>query len=148
MKVVVLAGLVSLLAASAGQAQYVGNNPGYAPWGPGPAGMPKGVKMIVVSGDPATAGAYTIHMRYPAGYRIGPHRHPTEVSYKIITGGLTFGMGADTHSEIKSLTKGSSGVVPANTYYYASTSVGATLEFTGTGPLTIEYARAKDDPRK
>lgn len=148
MKMLFLAGAAALLAASAANSQYVGNNPGNAPWGPGPAGLPKGAKMILVSGNPANAGPFTVRMRYPAGYRVGPHRHSTEVSYKIITGGLTYGLGTDTHSAERSLTKGKVGVIPANNYYYASTSLGATLEFKGTGPLTVEYAKAEDDPRK
>jgi hypothetical protein len=37
--------------------------------------------------------------------------------------------------------------VPANTYTSGSTAIGATVEFTGTGPYKIEYANAKDDPR-
>lgn len=148
MNKIAFAGFVALLAASPAQSQFVGNNPGDAPWGPGPAAMPKGAKMIVVSGDPAKAGPYTIRLYYPPGYRVGSHRHPTDVSYKIINGGLTFGLGTDKHSGIKSLTRGSSGTVPANTYYFASTSLGATMEFSGIGPLSIEYAKQKDDPRK
>jgi hypothetical protein len=143
-----LAGLVALFAASSAQSQYVGNNPGNAPWKAGPAALPKGAKMILVSGDPAKKGPYTIQIRYPAGYKIGPHRYPSDVRFKILNGGLTYGIGTDTRSGIKSLTKGASGKVPAKTYYYASTSLGATLEFTGTGPISVEYARAKDDPRK
>ena len=142
MNKLMLVSLVSL-AATGAQAQYVGNNPGKAPWGAGPTGMPKTVKMIVVSGDPALAGPYKIRLRYPPGYRIGPHRHPNEAKFEIITGGLTYGMGTDKHSEVTSLTKGGMGVVPANTYYYASTAVGATVEFTGTGPYKIEYAKPK-----
>ena len=148
MKRLVFLGLVALVAASTAQSQFIGNNPGNAPWGPGPAGLPKGAKMILVSGNPTKEGPYTVRMRYPAGYRIGPHRYSSAVSFKIITGGLTYGLGTDTHSGIKSLIKGRTGTVPANTYYYASTSMGATMEFKGTGPMTIEYARAKDDPRK
>lgn len=142
------AGLVALFAATSAQTQFVGNNPGNAPWKAGPAALPKGAKMILVSGDPSKKGPYTVQMRYPAGYKIGPHRYPSEVRFKILNGGLTYGLGTDTHSGIKSLTKGTSGKVPAKTYYFASTSLGATLEFTGTGPISVEYARAKDDPRK
>lgn len=147
MRKIVLVGLAALLCASAAQAQYTGNNPGRANWGPGPAGMPKGVKMIVVSGDPAKAGPYKIRLRFPAGYKTGPHRHPTEERLKIVTGGLTFGMGPSKSTGVKSLTKGSTATVPANTYHFASTSVGATVEFEGTGPFRIEYANRKDDPR-
>ncbi|HET6942447.1 MAG TPA: hypothetical protein VFH89_09825 [Sphingomicrobium sp.] len=143
-----IAGFVALLATSSAHSQFVGNNPGNAPWKAGPAALPKGAKMILVSGDPAKSGPYTVQMRYPAGYKIGPHRYPSEVRFKILNGGLTYGLGTDTRSGVKSLTKGTSGKVPANSYYFASTSVGATLEFTGTGPISVEYARAKDDPRK
>ena len=141
-------GFGALLATSSAHSQFVGNNPGNAPWKAGPAALPKGAKMILVSGDPSKRGPYTVQMRYPAGYKIGPHRYPSEVRFKIINGGLTYGLGTDTRSGIKSLTKGASGKVPANTYYFASTSLGATLEFTGTGPISVQYARAKDDPRK
>lgn len=143
----ILGAAVAVLAASAAHSQYIGNNPGNLPWGPGPVGMPKTVKMIVVSGDPTQPGPYAIQLRFPAGYRIGPHRHPYDESYRIITGGMTFSMGTDKHAATKSLTKGSTGVVPANTYYAASTAIGATVEFKGTGPMQIEYAKAKDDPR-
>jgi hypothetical protein len=143
----ILAGLTAALCATAAQSQYRGNNPGNLPWGPGPAGMPKGVKMIVVSGDPTKSGPYKIKLRFPAGYKIGPHRHPTEEKLRIITGGLTFGMGPSKQTELKSLTKGSVATVPANTYHFASTSVGATVEFEGTGPFEIGYAERKDDPR-
>ena len=142
-----LAGLTTVIVSSAAQSQFIGNNPGRLNWGPGPAGMPKGVRMIVVSGDPAKAGPYTIRLRFPAGYKIGPHRHPTEEKMKIIVGGLTFGMGPSKQTNLKSLTNGSVRVIPANTYHFASTSVGATVEFSGTGPFRIEYAEAKDDPR-
>lgn len=143
-----IAGFVTLIAATSGHSQYARNNPGNAPWVAAPAGLPKGAKMILVSGNPANAGPYTLQMRYPPGYRIGPHRYTSDVSFKILTGGLTYGLGTDTHSPIKSLTRGATGKVPANTYYYASTSAGATLEFKGTGPIAIEYAKPKDDPRK
>jgi quercetin dioxygenase-like cupin family protein len=143
-----LATSLALFAASSAQSQYIGNNPGNAPWGAGPSGMPKGVKMIVVSGDPAKEGPYTIRLRFPAGYAIGPHKHPTEEQLKVVSGGLTFGFGtSEKRTAVKRLTKGATATVPANAYHFASTSVGATVEFAGTGPFRIDYAQAKDDPR-
>lgn len=142
--VTAMAALVGISPASSG---YTGNNPGRLNWGPPPAGMPKGVKMIVVSGDPAKAGPYTIHLRFAPGYKIGPHRHPTEEKIKILTGGMSFGMGPSKQANIRSMSRGSNAVVPASTYHFASTGVGATVEMTGTGPFRIDYAEAKDDPR-
>ena len=147
MKRLLVAGVAALVVSSVAQSQLTGNNPGRLNWGPGPAGMPKGVYMIVDSGDPTKPGPYTIRLRFPAGYSIGPHRHPTEEKMKILVGGLTFGMGPSKQTKVKSLTKGSTAVIPANTYHFASTSVGATVEFRGTGPFRLSYADAQDDPR-
>lgn len=147
MKGLLVAGVAALVVPTVAQAQFIGNNPGQGNWEPAPAGMPKGVKMIVDSGDPTKAGPYTIRLRFPAGYSIGPHRHPTEEKMKILVGGLTFGMGPSKRTKVKILTKGSTAVIPANTYHFASTSVGATVEFRGTGPFRLSYADAKDDPR-
>jgi hypothetical protein len=147
MNALLVAGMAALVGASPALSGYTGNNPGRLNWGPPPAGMPKGVKMIVVSGDPAQAGPYTIRLRFAPGYMIGPHRHPTEEKIKILAGGMSFGMGPSKQADIRSMSRGSNAVVPANTYPFASTSVGATVEFTGTGPFRIDYADAKDDPR-
>jgi hypothetical protein len=147
MNMLLLAGVAALLGTAAGPSAYTANNPGRLNWGPGPAGMPKSVKMIVVSGDPAKAGPYTIRLRFPPGYKIGPHRHPTEEKMKILGGGLTFGMGSSKQTKVRSLTRGHNAVIPANTYHFASTSAGTTVEFEGTGPFRIEYAEPKDDPR-
>jgi hypothetical protein len=147
MSTLLVVGIAALVGSSAPPSDYTANNPGGLNWGPPPAGMPKGVKMIVVSGDPAKAGPYTIHLRFAPGYKIGPHRHPTEEKIKILAGGMTFGLGPSKETKVRSLSRGSNAVVPANTYHFASTSVGATVEFSGTGPFRIEYANAKDDPR-
>ena len=147
MNTFLVAGIAALIASAAGPSDYTANNPGHENWGPPPAGMPKGVKMVVVSGDPTKPEPYTIRLRFPPGYRIGPHRHPTEEKITVLAGGLSFGMGPSKQTKIRQLSRGSHAVVLANTYHSASTSAGATVEFKGTGPFRISYAVAKDDPR-
>lgn len=148
MQALLVIGIAALVGSTPAPSEYTVNNPGPLNWGPPPAGMPKGVKMIVVSGDPAKAGPYTIHLRFAPGYKIGPHRHPTEESIKVLAGGLSFGMGPSRETRERILSRGMNAVIPANTYHFASTAAGATVEFSGTGPFRIEYAKAKDDPRK
>jgi hypothetical protein len=146
MKKLAIAGILAVLAvARPAQSQYIGNNPGKGDWVAGPSGLPKGARMIVLSGNPAKAGPYTIRLRFPPGYKIGPHRHPTEEKIQVVTGGFTYAIGS---SREKNLTKGMSATVPAHTYHSASTTVGATVDFVGTGPFRIEYAQAKDGPRQ
>ena len=148
MHLLLAVGVAAFMGSAPAPSDYTANNPGRLNWGPPPAGMPRGVKMIVVSGDPAKAGPYTIHLRFAPGYKIGPHRHPTEERIKVLAGGMSFGMGPSKETRERILSRGMNAVVPANTYHFASTAVGATVEFTGTGPFGIEDANAKDDPRK
>ena len=47
-------------------------------WGPAPPIFPKGAEFAVVQGDPSVAGEiFTVRLRFPNGYIIPPHRHPT-----------------------------------------------------------------------
>ena len=47
-------------------------------WGPAPAIFPAGAQMEVLQGDPGGANMFTVRLRFPEGYRIAPHTHPTD----------------------------------------------------------------------
>jgi hypothetical protein len=42
-------------------------------WGDAPPGLPAGGKMAVLNGDPTQAGAFTVRLKAPAGYKVMPH---------------------------------------------------------------------------
>ena len=144
MKRLVLVGVVALLAGSAAQS---GAKPALN-WGPAPPSLPKGAKLAVVSGNPAQPGPFVIRLRFPPGYAVPPHSHPTAEHVTVVEGVLSLGMGSVAdRGRMRVLRKGRSIVAPANMAHYASTTQGATLQISSRGPFQVRYVNREDDPR-
>lgn len=118
------------------------------PWGPGPDFLPKGAKMHVVSGNPGAAGPFVVHLMFPNGYIIKPHSHPADEHVKVVAGTFFYGLG-DTmdRKAMKAMKKGEEGDLPATKSHYARARGRTVLELSSTGPIAVNYVKAKDDPR-
>jgi quercetin dioxygenase-like cupin family protein len=147
MKRLLLLTLTASLAGSAAQADV--NNPARIKWGAGPAALPRGAQLAVLSGDPAKEGMFTIRLKFPPGYRVMPHHHPSDELVTVISGRVTRGMG-DTVDPAKMVTTVAGGyaVMPKGMNHYVSTRGGAIVQVTAHGPFQVVYANPKDDPRK
>lgn len=64
-----------------------------AKWGPAPPFIQAGAQIAVLSGDPGKAVPYAVRLKFPAGYAIAAHSHPTDENVVVTSGALTFGMG-------------------------------------------------------
>ncbi|MGH9888995.1 MAG: cupin domain-containing protein [bacterium] len=117
-------------------------------WGPGPAALPKGGEMVVLSGDPGKPAPFVLRARIPAGYKIPPHWHPTDEHITVLSGSFSFGMG-DTFDPkaLKTLTAGGYAVMPAEMRHSAWSKGGATIQVHAMGPFAITYVNPADDPR-
>jgi quercetin dioxygenase-like cupin family protein len=117
-------------------------------WGPGPPSLPPGATLAVVDGDPSQAGPFTVRLRFPSGYRIRPHSHPSDETVTVRRGTLHAGMGDTwTTADMQRLIPGETKTMPANMNHYVR-AVGRTeLEVKGTGPFETTYANPADDPR-
>jgi quercetin dioxygenase-like cupin family protein len=146
MKGLVLAASTALLAGSAAHSQV---NPAGLKWGPAPAGLPKGAQVAVLSGDPTKEGMFTIRLRFPKGYSVQPHHHPSDELVTVINGQLKLGMG-NTFSRAKmaTLVQGGYAVAKANMNHYVTSPTGGIVQITSHGPFQITYANPRDDPRK
>ena len=77
--------LCACLAGSAAQAKNL-------KWMDGPTGLPSGSKFAVVSGDPGKEGTFVIRAKFPAGYAVPAHHHPTVERVAVLSGRLGYGM--------------------------------------------------------
>ena len=144
MRRLVLVVAFALLGASAAQTGAKSN----LIWGPAPSSLPKGAKIAVVSGDPGQAGPFVIRLRFPPGYAVPPHRHPSDEHVTVVDGVLSLGMGSiEDRGAMKVLGRGKSIVAPANMNHYASTTQGATLQISSRGPFQVIYVKPRNDPR-
>lgn len=136
----------TLLLGSAAQSQV---NPGGLRWGPAPPSLPRGAQLAVLDGNPQAPGLFTIRLRFPPGYAVAPHRHPSTEYVTVISGRLGLGMGQRMNrARAATLVPGGFVVAPANMNHYAFTRTGAVIQITSTGPFAVTYVNPADDPRR
>jgi len=117
-------------------------------WGEGPAGLPAGAKLTVLSGDPTKEGVFTMRLQFPANYKISPHWHPTAEHVTVIEGALYMGMGEKLDmNAATALQPGGFALMPAKIVHYAFTKEQTIVQIHGTGPFQITYVNKADDPR-
>lgn len=118
-------------------------------WGPGSPALPPGAQMAVLAGDPAQKGFVSIRAKFPAGYKVPPHFHPTDEHVTILSGSLMYGMG-DKIDEKAATTVNPGGyfIAGARMHHYAMTKTGAVVQIDLEGPFEITYLNPADDPRK
>ena len=146
----VLLGLAAVQAKSSVQAQgHVMMNAADMKWGPAPPGLPAGGEMTVLTGDPGKPGPFTVAARFPDGYIVRPHWHPTTENLTVLSGSLLVGMG-DKYAEgsMKPLNQGGFATMPAKSNHFVKAKGATTITISSTGPFEITYVDPKDDPRK
>jgi pimeloyl-ACP methyl ester carboxylesterase len=116
--------------------------------GTGTSGV-HGIQTIVLNGDPAAAGLYTILLRVPAHTRIAPHFHQDNRSATVISGDWAIGYGERFDpAALKTLTVGSFYTEPGGAAHFARTGSSAVVvAITGIGPSSTTYVNPADAPR-
>jgi quercetin dioxygenase-like cupin family protein len=143
-------GLAAAQASSSAQTPtHVMMNAADMKWGPAPPGLPAGAQLAVLSGDPGKPGPFAISVKFPDGYTVPAHWHPTTENLFLVSGSLLVGMG-DKLSEaaMKPLNPGGFASMPMKTNHFVRAKGATQIIITSTGPFEITYVDPKDDPRK
>jgi quercetin dioxygenase-like cupin family protein len=119
-------------------------------WGPGPDSLPPGAQAVALEGDPSKPGVpFTIRVKFPDGYKIPPHWHPTDEHVVVLSGTLLMGLGDKwNEASMHALTAGGYAKMPKKTNHSAMAKGETVIQVYGTGPFAITYVDPKDDPRK
>ncbi|WP_045836236.1 cupin domain-containing protein [Hyphomicrobium sp. 99] len=114
------------------------------------AAFPKGIRTVVLYGDPSKPGLFILRVKLPPHSVIAPHTHPVFESVSIITGAMGSGMGEKVDkSKGKVLEAGALLLLPANHAHYVwSEDQETILQVAAIGPFDLTYINPKDDPRK
>lgn len=118
-------------------------------WVDAPASLPAGARAMVIDGNPATEGEFTLRLWFPANYEIAPHIHPGDEHVTVISGSLYMGIG-DTFDEDAAghLPPGGFAMMKAGTTHFAFTKdEAAVIQLHGIGPWGLTYVNPADDPR-
>jgi len=94
-----------------------------------------GLEQVNLIGDPNKPGPYTLRLKFPAGFKIGPHTHPDSREVTILSGTWYTGYGETADpAGLKALPAGSFYTEPANVAHYVEVREPTIIQVSGTGP--------------
>src|SRR5262245_1358475 len=93
-----------------------------------------GVKLAVLEGDLAKPGPFLIRVKFPAGYKLAPHTHPTVEHTTVLSGTLRLGYGTNADGTAEEFGVGTVVITPANTPHFFSTATETIVQTHGIGP--------------
>jgi len=118
-------------------------------WGPAPPAFPVGAQMAVLSGDPSKPGVFTVRAKFPDGYKIMPHWHPTDENVTVLEGTFVMGVGEKfDQAAAHEMPPGAFARMPKGTRHYAWAKGETVIQVHAEGPFVINYVNPNDDPRK
>jgi quercetin dioxygenase-like cupin family protein len=128
--------------------------PNEVKWPPAAAGAVgtsgvAGIQTVVLKGDPAKPGLYTLLLRLGPNQKIEAHAHPDDRVAMVVSGTWYFAYGRQfDESKLRALPPGSFYTEPPNVDHFAMTKgEGVTIQITGTGPSNTTYVNPANQPR-
>lgn len=108
--------------------------------GTGTSGV-KGIRTLVLKGDPNASGLYTILLSVPAHTKIAAHTHPDDRVATVISGTWRIGYGSVfDEAKLKALPPGSFYTEPSGDSHFAETGdTDVIVQITGFGPSGTVY---------
>lgn len=108
-------------------------------WADAPASMPAGTRMAVLEGDPKKEGLFTIRLRAPKGFLLGPHTHPVDERVTVLEGKIAVGFGTVVDkAKGRVFLPGSFYVNPPGRPHFVWSDDGCVVQITGQGPWKVE----------
>lgn len=103
----------------------------------------------MIEGDPSKDGVpYTLRLKMPNAYRVGPHYHPADENVTVISGTLGIGMGDKFDPAAGQLVKpGGFVFMPKQMHHFAWAKGLTVIQIHGIGPFAFTYLNPGDDRR-
>jgi quercetin dioxygenase-like cupin family protein len=113
--------------------------------------IPPGARMVMLYGDPSKPGPYLFRVKFPAGYKLPPHKHEDQRWVTVLKGNYWSAAGDSfEQSQLKKFGPRDSYTTQPGVTHFAWAETEVVIQEMGMGPISspIEYANAADDPRK
>ena len=102
-------------------------------------GLPAGAEIAVLYGDPAKEGPFTVRFRFPAGYTVATHSHPTDEFLTVISGKARMAFGEDAEEgKAQPLGPGSFMSLPSGAWHRLWIDAETIIELHSTGPFGVK----------
>ena len=112
-----------------------------SPWKPAPPGMPEGVKIAVVEGNPDKTGTFIIQVKFPKKMEMGMHTHVRREQVVVVKGRIYLGFGDKFKtSKARSIRTGEYFVnAPGASHFVYTKDEECIVQITGEGPWEISF---------
>jgi quercetin dioxygenase-like cupin family protein len=130
--------------------QHHSQHAGDIVFGPAPPVFPPGAEMAVLQGDPSDAGEiFTVRLRFPGGYVLPAHWHPTDEHVTVIKGTFLVGLGDafDERALLPPLRRGDFITAPPHANHFAKARGRTIVQVHAIGPFQLTYVDPDDDPQ-
>lgn len=109
---------------------------------PDSLGMPKGITMALVSGDPTKPGLFSVLLKLPADLMIPAHWQSTDVDFVVLRGTYQVGNGdAFDASKLQGINPGQLVHVPAQSHQFGQAKGATVVLLYGVGPLSVNWGQ-------
>jgi quercetin dioxygenase-like cupin family protein len=109
-------------------------------------GFDPGMKLAVVHGNPEAAGAYTVRLSFPAGYKFPPHWHPNAENLTVLSGTFRLAMGEKADpSQLKTYKAGDFLYIPGKHPHFGGVEGPTVIQLHGEGPFTINLVKGTSE---
>jgi mannose-6-phosphate isomerase-like protein (cupin superfamily) len=99
-------------------------------------GLPPGAEIAVLYGDPSKSGPFAIRLKFPAGYNVASHSHPTDELITFLSGTSRMAFGDDaTEDGAKAMQPGTFMALPAGALHTLWVDTPTVIELHSTGPF-------------
>lgn len=107
-------------------------------------GLPPGIKMAVLHGNPGGPGGYVMRLQFPDGYQIPVHWHPTPENVTVVSGNLQLGMGNTFDaSALHSYGVGDYVYMPPRQPHFGQARGVTVVQLHGRGPFQLNLGAPK-----
>jgi len=113
--------------------------------------IPPGAQMIMIYGSPNRPGPYIFRVKFPAGYKLPPHRHEDARSVTVLTGNYWSAVGeVFDRSKLNKFGPRDYYTTEPGVPHYAWAETDVIIQEMGMGPVSnpIVYVDPADDPRR
>ncbi len=88
----------------------------------------------MIEGDIAKPGPFLMRVKFPAGFKLAPHTHPTIEHTTVLSGTMRLGYGTKDDGPAETFGPGTVLITPANTPHFFSTPAETIVQTHGIGP--------------
>ena len=108
------------------------------------ADLPEGRRVRRSPGRPEQGDEFTVRLRFPNGYKIPPHTHPTIENVTVLKGTFLAGMGEQfVEANMKPFGRDAFASIPANHAHYAMARGQTIVQVHAIGPFQLTYVNPR-----